>query len=695
MKQSVAQKMIIQTVPVVLIIFIALTVISILMSGNSQKILAYEATTQMAANYANDFNSQMRADQNIGNSLSFMMSGYSGQKRSEVSGIMKSLLENNPGIVGLSIGYEPNAFDGEDDLYVNQPGHDQTGRFIPYWNRLTGKVVLDPLVDYDTSDYYLLPKNTLADSVIEPYLYEGVLMTSYMAPILDPSGNFVGVTGVDVSLSDLDAAVKKIKVFDSGYAFLVSNTTIFVSAPDKELIGTKTLGEFAKEKGNAELAEMAAKIQEGKTGHLSTADPFTGKKVTMFYTPVHTGKWGFVIVAPDSEMLAGVSQLRLALIVACLIGILLMAGLLWFVTKRITLPIVVISDAADQIASGDLNLTLQTGSQDEIGHTISAFNRMVKYLQDMASVAQKVADGDLTENVEPQSARDELGNAFVRMMDGLRTVIGQVAESATSVTSAAGQLASKTNFVASAAEEMSANTASVAAVMEEANTSLHTVATAVEEMTATVGEIARNSEKAHATTEQAAYQVDQFSKVMEGLGQSAQEIGKVTETITSISSQTNLLALNATIEAARAGAAGKGFAVVASEIKELALQTAAATSEIKDKIAAIQGSTSGAVTDIDNIVRVIRDVNEIVMSIAAAIQEQATVTQDIAGNIAQASSGVRETNSRVAETSVVTNSIAKEIADLSGASGQTSSVSAVALANLAEQLSQIVSKFKV
>ncbi len=687
--------MIIQTVPVVLIIFIALTVISILMSGNSQKILAYEATTQMAANYANDFNSQMRADQNIGNSLSFMMSGYSGQKRSEVSGIMKSLLENNPGIVGLSIGYEPNAFDGEDDLYVNQPGHDQTGRFIPYWNRLTGKVVLDPLVDYDTSDYYLLPKNTLADSVIEPYLYEGVLMTSYMAPILDPSGNFVGVTGVDVSLSDLDAAVKKIKVFDSGYAFLVSNTTIFVSAPDKELIGTKTLGEFAKEKGNAELAEMAAKIQEGKTGHLSTADPFTGKKVTMFYTPVHTGKWGFVIVAPDSEMLAGVSQLRLALIVACLIGILLMAGLLWFVTKRITLPIVVISDAADQIASGDLNLTLQTGSQDEIGHTISAFNRMVKYLQDMASVAQKVADGDLTENVEPQSARDELGNAFVRMMDGLRTVIGQVAESATSVTSAAGQLASKTNFVASAAEEMSANTASVAAVMEEANTSLHTVATAVEEMTATVGEIARNSEKAHATTEQAAYQVDQFSKVMEGLGQSAQEIGKVTETITSISSQTNLLALNATIEAARAGAAGKGFAVVASEIKELALQTAAATSEIKDKIAAIQGSTSGAVTDIDNIVRVIRDVNEIVMSIAAAIQEQATVTQDIAGNIAQASSGVRETNSRVAETSVVTNSIAKEIADLSGASGQTSSVSAVALANLAEQLSQIVSKFKV
>jgi methyl-accepting chemotaxis protein len=277
----------------------------------------------------------------------------------------------------------------------------------------------------------------------------------------------------------------------------------------------------------------------------------------------------------------------------------------------------------------------------------------------------------------------------------LRSLINTVATSANKLTSASGKLASKTNFVASAAEEMSINTVSVAAGMEQANTSLHAVATAVEEMTATIGEIARNSERAHATTEQAASQVDQFSTIMKNLGQSAQEIGKVTETINSISSQTNLLALNATIEAARAGAAGKGFAVVASEIKELAQQTAAATSEIKEKIATIQGSTAGAVADIDQIVQVIRDVNEIVVSIAAAIQEQATVTQDIAGNIAQASGGVRDANTRVTQTSVVSNTIAKEIAELSGTSGQTTSVSAVALAQLAEQLSQSVSKFKV
>jgi methyl-accepting chemotaxis protein len=340
-------------------------------------------------------------------------------------------------------------------------------------------------------------------------------------------------------------------------------------------------------------------------------------------------------------------------------------------------------------------------------------------LAEATNFTGQLAQGDFSQNPSDKfkKRKDELGDlarAFQTMTGNIRGLLGSIsssvqtsASSSTELTAiseetsaAAKESLALSNSVAAAAEEMSANTISVAAGMEQANVSLNSIASAVEEMTSTIAEIARNSDNAHATTDQAAHQIDQFSFIMKGLGQSAQEIGKVTETITSISAQTNLLALNATIEAARAGAAGKGFAVVASEIKELAHQTAAATSEIREKIATIQGSTAGAVADIDKIVNVIRNVNEIVMSIAAAIQEQSTVTQDIAVNIAQASSGVRDANSRVAQTATVSASIAKEIAEVSFSVGQIASAStqvqtsAMELSQLAESLNQMVAQFK-
>ena len=188
---------------------------------------------------------------------------------------------------------------------------------------------------------------------------------------------------------------------------------------------------------------------------------------------------------------------------------------------------------------------------------------------------------------------------------------------------------------------------------------------------------------------------------MNHLGQAAQAIGKVTETITEISSQTNLLALNATIEAARAGAAGKGFAVVANEIKELAQQTAAATEDIKTRVAGVQSSTAGGIAEIDKISRVIHDVSDIVASIAAAIEEQATVTKDIARNIGEATTGVRDANLRVAESSHATQDIAKEIAGVDVAARQMADgseqvrSSATDLSRLAEQLQTTVSRFQV
>jgi len=219
-------------------------------------------------------------------------------------------------------------------------------------------------------------------------------------------------------------------------------------------------------------------------------------------------------------------------------------------------------------------------------------------------------------------------------------------------------------------------------------------------MTSTISEISANSEKARHISVEASREADGLAALMQQLGRAVRDIGKVTETINSISSQTNLLALNATIESARAGAAGKGFAVVAGEIKDLAHQTALATEDIRGKITSIQKSTAGAVEGIQRSAAVMRDVSEIVTSIATAIEEQAMVTREMAGSLGQASQGVADANHRVGQGTVATQSIAQEIAGVDLAAGEIATgvdqvkASAGDLSRLAERLNRTVQNFR-
>jgi len=236
--------------------------------------------------------------------------------------------------------------------------------------------------------------------------------------------------------------------------------------------------------------------------------------------------------------------------------------------------------------------------------------------------------------------------------------------------------------------------------MEETSSNLTSVAAATEEMSATIVEVAASAEKGRAIGEQASKQATGITRIMETLGQAAKEIGNVTSTITEISSQTNLLALNATIEAARAGEAGKGFAVVANEIKVLALQTAGATEDIRNKITGVQNSAVSATKDMVKINSVIQDMEQIISSIAASIEEQAAVTCELADNIARASCGVQDSANRMAETDDVSNAITKKIQEVSSGlldlrqGGEAVRASASEITGFAEKLQSLVGHFK-
>jgi methyl-accepting chemotaxis protein len=362
--------------------------------------------------------------------------------------------------------------------------------------------------------------------------------------------------------------------------------------------------------------------------------------------------------------------------VCLVIGFVLAVALGFILTRLITKPLFKGVDLAKAMADGDLTKTMDVDQKDEIGTLAQSLNDMAKNLRRMF--------GEIKQGV---TSVDESST--------------QLAAISNQMASGAEATASRSAQVAAAAEEMSANQTSIAAAMEQAAVNVNMVAAAAEEMNATITEIAQNSGKAKEITTKAVHQSQEASDRVNELGRAADEINKVTEAITEISEQTNLLALNATIEAARAGEAGKGFAVVANEIKDLAKQTAEATLDIKNKIQGIQQATGITVKEINEISAVITDVDQIVATIASAVEEQSATTKEIAQNVHQASQGITEVNENVAQSSAVSTEIASDIAtvnenanEINTASGQVK-ISAEALAKVAERLQEMVAQFKI
>jgi methyl-accepting chemotaxis protein len=188
---------------------------------------------------------------------------------------------------------------------------------------------------------------------------------------------------------------------------------------------------------------------------------------------------------------------------------------------------------------------------------------------------------------------------------------------------------------------------------------------------------------------------------MTQLGSSAEDIGKVIETITYISEQTNLLSLNATIEAARAGNAGKGFAVVAGEIKDLARQTAEATMDIQRMVTGIQKVSELTVAQIQGITQIIQTMDDAIISVAAAVEEQSVTATEIAQNIGAVNEGVMDAQQRVTQVAQQTSRVVEEMNALNQTSEEVVHGSgdirrsSEELAKLSETLRHEVGRFRL
>ncbi len=209
--------------------------------------------------------------------------------RAALNRMLKQILEGNLELMGLWTVWEPNALDGKDEEFKGTEGHDDTGRYIAYWNRVGG-LHLEPCVEYEdgaTTGYYTYPRATGKEMVTEPVAYEigGKMVTvvSASVPVMH-NGKFVGLVGADFSMDKMHDLVTGIKAYDTGYGALITDTGVFAAHPKKDLVG-----KHVKEFFSAKTVDALSRGEEASEAIISAV---TGKETGFAFLPLSWEKPG-------------------------------------------------------------------------------------------------------------------------------------------------------------------------------------------------------------------------------------------------------------------------------------------------------------------------------------------------------------------------------------------------------------------
>ena len=673
-------KLLIGILPFVIIGMFVLTIVSAYFSGDSiESQIESTMNSELKAN-VNYVDNKLKVAQTTAVNLArFVGNTYQNTTMETYKEIFSKTIQSDELYSGSGIWFEPNTFD------ANQ-------RFVgPYWYRNGGQITetneySNESYNYFNQEYYKNAKALGKEGAIitDPYYdtTSGSIMSSCSAPIFDRTGKFLGCVTVDLNLKAVEELMAGIKVGEGGRAVLVTSTGTYIYTDDSSKVQNQL---NISTDTNTSLAAAGQKILAGNSG-MEVYDDYN-----LYYATVPDVNWKMMIRMPIAEIQEPATKLIEIMAVVCLVIMILCVMSVIYQAASISSSLNTLKAFAGKLANGDLRIEpLEVKSNDEIGALTYAFNNMSESLRKLITKMAVTSEQVAASSEELTASAQQSADASVNVAATVNEVSTDITQQMENIGTAMETIESVSNDVKAMAERAT----NVSATSERTAEAAKTGSALMEEAVVKMNSIEKS--------------VLASAEVVEKLGENSKQIGQIVEEISGIAEQTNLLALNAAIEAARAGEQGRGFAVVAEEVRKLAAGSQEAAEKIKQRIGSIQAATEEAVNsmkagtdDVKAGTEAIREVGiqfKEIMNMVDGIKEEigginkAVQTVSIgAGNIVDITASIEE-SSKATEQRTQTISSSTET---QSASNEEIAAASQALANLATDMNNTISQFKL